>query len=208
MNRLSTTLAAFVLFVPALVRAQATIDLPAKVGDTMTAKPFSTKAKFDYRYDQVAGFRGLTGAALGAGIGQLRNAPHEWGQGVEGFADRYASSFGTNLAHQSMEFALETAWHEDPRYFPSREKGFKDRLKNVLIQTVVARKDSGGNTFAWARMAGAFGTGQLVNTWQPRSTGSVDTGLLRGVILLGGDAGYNFLQEFFPFTRPRSLKHQ
>lgn len=195
------------LFAPALLNAQATVDLPKKVGDTMTAKPFTTKDKFDYRFAQATGFRGFAGAGLAATIGQGRNTPREWGQGVEGFADRYASAFGTNLAHQSMEFALETALHEDPRYFPSREKGFKARLQNVLIQAVVARKDSGGNTFAWARLAGAFGTGQLVDVWQPASTGSAKDGLLRGVILLGGDAGYNFLQEFFPFTRPRSMKH-
>jgi hypothetical protein len=186
---------------------QAATTLPSKLGDTMNAKPFTTEDKFDYRIVQSFGARGFVGAAMGATIGQARDVPHEWGEGFEGYALRYGSSFGTNLAHQSMEFALETAFHEDPRYFPSRDAGFKARLKNVLIQTLVAKKDSGGPTFAWARLVSAFGTGQLVNVWQPASTGTVRGGFLRGGILLAGDAGYNFLQEFFPVVRPRSLKH-
>ena len=56
-------------------------------------------------------------------------------------------------------------------------------------------------------MISAFGTGQLVNAWEPPSSNSVKDGLVRGAILLAGDTGYNFLQEFIPFTRPRSMKH-
>jgi hypothetical protein len=105
-----------------------------------------------------------------------------------------------------MAFALEAALHEDPRYFPSTEKGFKSRIKNVLLQTVVTRTDSGGQRFAYSRIATAFGTGQLVNAWSPNSTSTIHGGFIRGLIILGGDAGFNFLQEFVPFTRPKSLK--
>ena len=188
--------------------AQSSVNLPAQVGPTMTAKPFSVGEKFDYRIVQAFGARGFIGAALGSAIGQARDVPYEWGQGFSGYATRYAASFGTNLSRQSMAFALESALHEDPRYFPSRDKAFKARIKNVLLQTVVTRTDSGGERFAYARIGSAFGTGQLANTWAPKSTGTVGGGFLRGVIILGGDCGYNFLQEFVPFTRPRSLRHR
>jgi hypothetical protein len=35
----------------------------------------------------------------------------------------------------------------------------------------------------------------------------VGDGLVRGTISLGGDFGYNLLQEFLPFTRPHTLRH-
>jgi hypothetical protein len=193
--------------VPFTLAAQNPANLPSQVGATLTATPFSMGEKFDYRVVQSFGLRGFGGAALGAGVAQWADVPHEWGQGFSGYATRYGSAFGTNLSRQSMAFVLESTFHEDPRYFPSREKGFKARLKNVLLQTVVTRKDGGGDRFAYARIGSAFAAGQLVNAWQPASNGSVGGGLERGLIILGGDAAYNFMQEFFPFTRPRSLRH-
>ncbi len=193
------------LFLPLLLSAQSA-NLPAQLGPTMSASPMDVEQKFDYRVVQSFGLRGFLGAGMGAAIGQARNVPREWGQGVEGYATRYAAGFGTNLSRQSMAFALESALHEDPRYFPSKERGFRARAKNALLQTLVTRTDSGGQRFAYSRIASAFGTGQLANTWAPNSTGSIHGGFIRGFIILGGDAAYNFLQEFIPFARPRSLR--
>lgn len=174
----------------------------------MTADAFSVAEKFDYRVVQSFGLRGFAGAGFGAAIGQEREVPREWGEGWDAYATRYAAAFGTNLTRQSMAFGLESVLHEDPRYFPSEEKGFRARFKNVLLQTVVARTDSGKETFAWARMGSAFAAGEFVNLWQPPSTGTPAGGLTRGCIILGGDLAYNFLQEFVPFVRPRSLRRQ
>ncbi|HEY1755394.1 MAG TPA: hypothetical protein VGG72_08350 [Bryobacteraceae bacterium] len=174
----------------------------------MSAAPFTVADKFDYRIVQSFGLRGFGGAIFGAAIGQERDVPHEWGQGWGAYATRYAAAFGTNVTRQSMAFGLETLLHEDPRYFPSEEKGFKARMKNVLLQTVVTRTDSGKETFAWARMGSAFAAGEFVNLWQPPSTSTPGGGLTRGCIILGGDLAYNFFQEFVPFVRPRSLRHK
>lgn len=173
----------------------------------MKADPFSVKEKFHYRFLQTVGLHGYLGAAAGAAIGQARNVPHEWGQGAEGYASRYFSDFGTNLIRQSVEFGLETGLHEDPRYFPSEERGFRKRLRNVLLQTVVTRTDSGKETFAWARMASAVTAGAITNAWQPESTDTPGRAASRAAFMLGGDLAYNFLQEFFPFVRPKGLRH-
>jgi hypothetical protein len=194
------------LLFPLLLPAQSPVNLPAQVGSTETAQPFSVGKKFNYRVVQSFGARALGGALMGAAIGQATNTPSEWGQGFSGYATRYASSVGGNLTRQTMSFGLEAVLHQDPRYFPSKEKGFKARLKNVLLQTLVARTDSGGEQFAYARVGSAFANGQLVNAWQPASNNSFTNGLVRGCITLGADAGYNFLQEFVPFLRPRSFR--
>jgi hypothetical protein len=198
---------AFLLIESLVLSAQSPGDLAAQVGPTITAAPLSVSDKFDYRIVQSFGLRGAIGPLFGAMIGQAKNAPHEWGQGVGGFAQRYASGFGGNLGRQSMQFVLETALHEDPRYFPSKDKAFKARIKNVLLQTLVAQTDSGGHRLAYARIISSFADAQLINAWQPASTGSVGDGVIRGFIGLGSDLGYNFLQEFIPFVRPRSLRH-
>ena len=193
-----------VLLFPLLLAAQ---DPPAQPGQTSESRPLSPREKFDSRVVQAFGLRGLVGTGMGAAIGQSRNVPREWGQGLDGYATRYAAGFGTNLSRQSMAFALETALHEDPRYWPSTKRGFRARLKSALVQALVTRTDSGADRFAYARVASAFGAGQLANAWSPKSTNSVGGGVLRGLIILGGDAGYNVLQEFFPWVRPRTIRH-
>jgi len=201
----SSVMGCLLLF-PLLLPAQNPTGLACQVGPTETARPFSMSQKFDYRAVQAFGLHGFGGPLVGAAMGQALDSPSEWGQGFGGYATRYASSFGGNLSRQTMAFGLETALHQDPRYFPSKEKGFKARIKNVLLQTLVARKDSGGEQFAYARVGSAFAAAQLVNAWQPQSTGSFGDGLTRGCITLGTDAAYNFLQEFVPFFRPRELR--
>lgn len=176
--------------------------------NTMSAPPLTIADKFDYRVIQTIGLRGFGGAFIGAAIGQANGSPSEWGGGVEGFAKRYASSFAGNLSRQSFAFVLESALHEDPRYFPSEDKTAKQRLINALKQVIICKTDSGDSTIAYGRIISTFGSAQFVNVWQPNSTGTVDKGLLRGVYGLGADFAYNLMQEFIPFTRPRSLRHR
>ena len=176
--------------------------------NTVSAPPFTVADKFDYRVVQSFGLRGLGGSLVGAAIGQARDAPHEWGQGVQGFATRYGSGVAGNLSRQTFAFVLESALHEDPRYFPSEDKSTKQRLLNVVKQVVICKTDDGRSSPAYGRVISQFAGGQFTNLWQPASTGSVGDGLVRAFIGLGADAGYNLLQEFIPFTRPRSLRHK
>ncbi len=175
---------------------------------TMSAPPFTLADKFGYRIIQSVGFRGLFGSLVGASIGQATGSPYSWGGGVEGFAKRYASGLGGNISRQSFAFLLESGLHEDPRYFPSEGEPFKVRALNALKQVVVCKTDAGHSSFAYARVISSFGAGQLINTWQPQSNASVGDGLLRGFYGLGADLAYNFAQEFFPFTRPHSMRHR
>ncbi|HEX3682478.1 MAG TPA: hypothetical protein VHU83_08030 [Bryobacteraceae bacterium] len=179
-----------------------------QIPDTQSAPPFSVRDKFEYRVIQSFGLRGFVGSFISAAVGQGLDSPHEWGEGVGGFAERYGSAFAGNLSRQTFAFVLESAFREDPRYFPSEDKSMKQRALNALKQVIVCKQDDGAASFAYARVFSDFGAGQFVNVWQPRSTGSVGEGFKRGFIGLGADAAYNFMQEFIPFTRPISLRHR
>jgi hypothetical protein len=141
-----------------------------------------------------------------AGYDQLTNTPSEWKQGGTAFGKRYASEFATTFSRQTFAFALEGVLHEDPRYFPSGEKGFSRRLKSALKQAVITRTDSGRERFATARVGSALGAAFLANKWQPPSTSTTGTAMSTFGISIAGDAGYNFLQEFFPIFRPKELR--
>jgi len=181
---------------------------PGQLPKSASIPPLSVEGKFKYRVIGSFGVRGLLGNVVGAAIGQATNTPGEWGQGWGAYAERYASGLGGTLARQVFAFTIESAFHEDPRYFPSKEKTKGARVKNALKSVVIARTDSGEDRFAYGRIVSAFGAGQLVNAWQPGSTGHVSDGIERAFIVLGVDAGFNLMQELFPFTRPKSLKQR
>lgn len=182
---------------------------PGQLQGTIAAPQLSISEKFEYRIVQSFGLRNFVGAAIGAAIGQSIDSPHEWGQGVGGYAQRYGSAFAGTFARQAFAFTLETALKEDPRYFPlSRGNGFKARTFNALKQVVWTKNDDGGSGIAVARLASTFGAAELTNAWQPDSTGGQGSAFKRGFIGLGADFGYNFLQEYIPFTRPISLRHR
>lgn len=210
------------LFAPALIAAEGRQTAPPKPGqlaqadqnppgsalpNTISAPPFTVEDKFDYRVVQSLGLRGLGGSLIGAAIGQARDAPHEWGQGVKGYASRYGSGVAGNLSRQTFAFVLESAFHEDPRYFPSKDKRKKQRMWNAAKQVFLCKTDTGDSSFAYGKVVSQFAGGQFTNVWQPASTGSVTDGVVRAFIGLGADAAYNFMQEFLPFTRPHSLRH-
>lgn len=182
---------------------------PGQLKGTIAAPQLTTGEKFDYRVVQSFGLRNFLGAAVSAAIGQALDSPNEWGQGAGGFARRYGSSFAGTFSRQAFAFTLETALREDPRYFPlPRGAGFKQRSMNALKQTIWTKNDDGSSGFAFARVGSAFGAAELTNAWQPASTGGQGNAFKRGFIGLGADCGYNFLQEFLPFTRPISLRHR
>lgn len=179
-----------------------------QIPNTQSAPPFTVGDKFDYRVIQSFGLHGFGRAFLSAAIGQGLDSPKEWGQDFPGFAERYGSAFAGNLSRQTFAWVLESAFREDPRYFPSEDKSMKQRALNALKQVIVCKQDDGAASFAYARVFSQFGAGQFINVWQPRSTGSVGDGFRRSFIGFGADAAYNFMQEFIPFTRPISLRHR
>jgi hypothetical protein len=180
------------------------INLP----NTVSAPPFTIRDKFDYRVVQAFGLRGYLGAAVGATIGQASGTPYAWGGGVEGFAKRYGSGFAGNLSRQTFAFLIESATAEDPRYFPSQERTFKQRTLNAAKQVVATKTDSNHSSFAYGRVISAFGAGELTSVWQPGNNGGFGNGLKRGTYSLGADFAYNMMQELVPFTRPISLRHR
>lgn len=176
-------------------------SVPGVLADTLTARRLTVSEKFHIRVIEQCGWAGLLGAAVGGGFFQASNTPRQWGQGWGAYAERTASLYGTGLSFQVLTLGLEAVLHEDPRYFPSSRKRFGPRFYNVLKQSLIVKQDDGHAIFAFARVGGAFGSGFLTNAWQPHGYNGVRDGLALGGINLLGQAGFNLVQEFLPFTR-------
>jgi hypothetical protein len=167
--------------------------------------PLTVRQKLGYTAVETIGPYKIAETAAVAGYNQWTDFPSEWGQGADAYGKRFVSEYGYVVVRQTLEFGLELGLHQDPRYFPTHKRGFFNRTGSALVQTFVARSDAGTNQFAWSRMGSAAGSAGIGNIWQPASTHTVGYAMESFGWILGGDAGYNWVQEFFPFFRPRSV---
>ncbi|HTX36937.1 MAG TPA: hypothetical protein VME43_18035 [Bryobacteraceae bacterium] len=141
--------------------------------------------------------------ATGAGWGQLRDSPHEWGEGGSGFAERFASAYGQHLVDSTLLLTGASLFHEDNRYVPSGEFGFRERLKYALESSVVTRHDdaNGGShrRVSFSRIAAFAGAAVVSRVWQPPSTRGMDHAAVSFGASVAVTAGFNVVQEFLHF---------
>ena len=140
----------------------------------------------------------IAGSAAYAGLLQEFNAPREWGQGWRAYGKRVASTEGAVAIHTVLAFGLDSALHEDPRYFRSGHAGLWRRLASVLRGTVLTHTDQGGETFSTWRFGSAYGAAFLSNLWYPDRLDTVRLGFIHGSVRVGFDLVANLGAEFWP----------
>ncbi len=150
----------------------------------------------------------LLGSAAYAGILQGIGTPEEWGGGAAGYGKRLASTLAGSGIHGVLAFGLDSALHEDPRYFRSRSTGFWNRTGHAVRGTVLTHTDAGGETFSVWRFGSAYGAAFLSNEWYPDRLDTVRLGLLQGSLRLGFDLAANLGSEFWPDIKTKILRRK
>jgi hypothetical protein len=141
----------------------------------------------------------LAKTALSALFNEVRNSPHEWGRGADGFAKRAGSAFGQRAVKATVELAASGWTHEDLHYHRSGQGRFWPRVKHAMVSTFWVRRDNGiGNTLAAGRISGAFAAGQVSRTWMPDRVATFGSGMQSFGASLGLDVGTNLFLEFWP----------
>jgi len=154
--------------------------------------------KLRYHAQGLYGIWPLAGTLAYAGLLQELNAPKEWGDGWAAYGRRVASTEGCGVIHGVLAFGLDTALHQDPRYFRSERKGFFRRIAHAARDTILTHTDTGGETFATWRLGSAYGAEFLSNLWYPQRLDTVRLGFLQGSLRVGFDLVSNFSAEFWP----------
>ena len=143
----------------------------------------------------------VIGPALGAGIGQWRDTPPEWGQGAGAYGTRFASGLGRSVISRTIAFGVAAADREDSRFFPSNETGIWRRTRHAIVGTFVSRTPTGGSMPAFSRFAGVYSAGFIANAWEPRSQNDAGHALERGSTALLSSVGWHIFEEFWPDIR-------
>jgi hypothetical protein len=148
------------------------------------------------------------GPALGAGIGQWRDTPPEWGQGGDAYAIRFASGFGRSVISRTIALGVATVDREDSRFVPSNETGIWRRTRHAIVGTFVSRTPSGGSMPAVSRFVGVYSAAFIANAWEPRSQEDTAHALERGSTALLSSVGWHILDEFWPDIRGALHRHK
>jgi len=159
----------------------------------------ASKDSFDYPiYFLSGGF---------AAISQIENSNPSFGQGLKGYAKRYAAGYGDQMIGNMMtEGVFPSLLHEDLRYFRLGVGGTWKRTQYAVTRVLVTRTDSGNCRFNFSEIAGNSVAVAISNAYNP-DTRDVGENLEKLGMQLGTDAISNVLKEFWPDIK-RRLHHR
>ncbi len=150
----------------------------------------------------------MIGIAAYAGLLQEINSPAEWGQGAGAYGKRFGSTLAWSGIHSTLAFGLDTALHQDPRYYRSLSSGFWRRSAHALRGTILTRTDSGGETLSTWRIGSAYGAAFLSNLWYPARLDTARQGFVDGSLGLGLSFASNLGAEFWPDLKRKVFRRK
>lgn len=103
-------------------------------------------------------------------------------------------------------FGLDSALHQDPRYYRSGDTGVWRRTKRAFRGTILARTDSGKETLAIWRLGSAYGAAFRSNEWHPDRVNTIKLSMAQGSTQIGFDLLANLGREFWPDIKKKILR--
>jgi hypothetical protein len=175
--------------------------------------PLAPHQKFIIAWHQWWDVSAHFGNLIQASISQAANGEPHYGQGWGAFGERYAAQEGDQLTGSMLIYGvLPTLLHQDPRYF-RRGKGTPlSRVGYAASRVLIARKDSGENTFNFSQVFGQLGQAGISLSYYPQQDRDLRGLLVGWAINQAYNIGWNQLKEFTPdlgaFIRRHSEKNR
>jgi hypothetical protein len=143
-----------------------------------------------------------------AGLGQASDSNPTYGQGAQGYAKRYGTSYADNAVENFMASAvLPSLLHQDPRYYQLGHGSFVQRAGHALARVVITRTDSGKEQFNYSEVFGA-GIAATISTYtyHPESERSFGNVASVWSTQIGWDVVTYMIKEFWPDLRKKHHK--
>jgi len=177
-------------------------------GIAQTPDALDWQGKLQFHTESTYGPLAVVGLAAYAGILQEMNSPKEWGQGGDAYGTRVASTAACSGIHGVLAFGMDSALHQDPRYYRSGGTGFWRRTAHAIRGTILTRTDAGGETLSTWRIGSAYGSAFLSNLWYPDRLDNAHLGFIQGSMTLGFDLAKNLGAEFWPDIKSKVLRRK
>jgi hypothetical protein len=133
-----------------------------------------------------------------AGIEQANNDFRGYGQGIGGYGQRYAATYGDKLSATFLGSAIfPSLFHQDPRYFYLGHGSVVHRALYAISTTVMCKGDNGHWQPNYSNVLGNIGSAEISTLYYPAtSQQSAQVRLTNSVIGIGEGAVGTLFQEF------------
>lgn len=171
--------------------------------DSKTAAALTPRGKLSIAWDDATDRAIFLQTAVLSGIGQATNSNPSFGQGLQGYAKRFGTTYGDfAIENMTTEGLFPVLFHQDPRYFRRGEGTNRSRLAYAMSRLFVTRGDSGLSQFNYSEVIGAAASVAISNAYYPDGR-TVGNNIGRYSEQLGFDAASNVLKEFWPSLKRR-----
>jgi hypothetical protein len=119
---------------------------------------------------------------------------------------RFGSGYAQRITRETLMFGSSSLLHEDNRYLKSTATTTGGRLTHAIFALFTAHKEDGSTRFSYSRIGSMLGASFISRTWQPPSTGSVNSAFANFGTAVGVNVGFNVAREFLPKKFPFNKK--
>jgi len=135
---------------------------------------------------------------------QAEDDDEAWGQGVKGYAKRYAAGFADQAIGNFMTGAVyPSLLHQDPRYYRLGHGGFWHRGFYAATRVIVTRGDSGAKQFDYSEFLGDASAAGIATLYHTKANRNLDGAAETFATQIAVDALGNVLKEFWPDVRKK-----
>jgi hypothetical protein len=167
---------------------------------TVPVKPLTPGQKWDLAWKQTIDPFNIGSVFFAAGYSQLGNKTPKYGEGGAAYGERVGAAFVDFGSQNFFSAGLLATWlHQDPRYFRKGPQArFLTRVGYSISRLVVARRDSGGDTFNSSSIFGMMMGIAASNLYYPPASVKLSVNAGRLNTSLFGSAIGNLMSEFWP----------
>jgi hypothetical protein len=169
------------------------------VEDSRPFSPITAKRKFTIAAKDSFDYPVYFTSGAFAALYQLDDQNPSFGQGLKGYAKRYAAAYGDQaIGNILTEGVFPTLFHEDSRYFRRGTGGKWSRTSYALTRVIVNRTDRGNWGFNYAEWVGNGTAAAVSNFYYPADTRNFHDNVEKVTVAIATDAFSNVLKEFWP----------
>jgi hypothetical protein len=167
--------------------------------------PLRARQKYELAFKTIIDPETIGMDLVSSGVQQATGGLKGYGTGSQGYAKRFAASYGTSSIDTMLGSAvLPSLFKQDPRYFYKGSGTIKQRALYAISMSVLCKGDNGHWQYNYSGLLGGLAAGAISNLYYPPANrNAIGVTLENTAIGIGSSAASNLLQEFLirRFTR-------
>ena len=159
--------------------------------------PMNSKQKFELAWKQTIDPVNFILVGALAGVEQWQNLYPGYGQGAEGYAKRFGSSYADSVTSTFFSSAIfPSLFKQDPRYFYRGRGSKRSRFMHAVASAVICRGDNKRWQPNYSSILGTLTASGISNAYYPEKDRGLGLTFENAAIGTGANAVINVLQEF------------